>query len=81
MLAYATTRILPPVKRVTLREARHRAKLTQVELAAASGVLQTTISKLECDTAIDPNFSTVVRLAKALGIPAEQLTFGQRAVA
>ena len=67
-----------PVKTLTLREARKRAKLTQVELAAKTGVLQTTISRLEVGKATDPNFSTVVRIAKALGVRPEQLVFGER---
>jgi transcriptional regulator with XRE-family HTH domain len=66
------------VKQLTLRDARKRAGLTQVELAEASGVLQTTISRIECGGATDPNFSTVVRLAKVLGIRPEQLRFDGR---
>lgn len=64
------------MKHITLRAARKRVGLTQVELAAASGVDQTAISKLEVGTVTSPTFATVLKLAKALGIDAEQLQFG-----
>ena len=57
----------------TLRQRRH---LTQVELAHLSQVAQNTISKLESNPQSRPVFSTVVSLAKALGVRPEQLRFG-----
>lgn len=49
-----------------LKIARKRAGLTQVELAAISGVSQAQISRIESGEAIDPAFSTLQRLAAAL---------------
>ena len=60
---------------MTLIEARRRADLTQDELAEKSGVDQTTISSLETGRR-EPQFSTVLRLAKALGVQADELRFG-----
>lgn len=62
---------------MNLREARERAGYTQDELSDVSGVPQAVISRLETGVTADPNFSTVLRLAKPLGVKPEQLTFGQ----
>jgi transcriptional regulator with XRE-family HTH domain len=61
---------------MTLVEARGRAGLTQDELAAQSGIDQTTISGLETGRKRSPKFDTVIRLSKVLGISPEQLRFG-----
>lgn len=66
------------MKRITLREARKRAKLTQVQLAAKSGIPQTNISKIELGTIVSPSFDTVVHLAAALDIDPRILRFGQQ---
>ncbi|HVC33212.1 MAG TPA: helix-turn-helix transcriptional regulator [Chloroflexota bacterium] len=50
-----------------LKMARGRKLLTQVELAARAGVSETTINRLENDTA-DARFSTIRKLAAALGV-------------
>lgn len=76
MTAYATRRIFVVVKRMTLVQARQRARLTQDELAALAGVDQTTISSLETGRKTSPKFDTVMRLARALGVSPEQLRFG-----
>lgn len=63
------------MKQLTLREMRKRRGLTQVQLAAASGVTQTCISGIERGDVHDPNFSTVVKLATALRIDPLALKF------
>jgi transcriptional regulator with XRE-family HTH domain len=56
-----------------LRAARERALLTQAELGARAGVQPLTISRIETDK-VEPRYSTIRKLAKALGTdPAELL--------
>ncbi len=50
-----------------LKEARTRRLMTQVQLADKSGVNQVTIARIERNQ-VDPRFSTIRRLAKALDI-------------
>ena len=64
------------VKRIMITDARRRLGLTQDELAARSGIDQTTISSLETGRKRQPRFDTVLRLAKALNVAPEQLRFG-----
>lgn len=64
-----------PMKRLTLRQARTKARMTQDQLAAAADIDQTTISAIECGRRTNPSFETVTRLAKALGIAPSQLKF------
>jgi len=47
--------------------ARVRAKMTQRQLAEASGIAQSTIARIESGAA-DPQFSTVERLLAAVGL-------------
>jgi transcriptional regulator with XRE-family HTH domain len=54
---------------------RLRGKMTQEELAEASGVAQGDISKWEKEKAL-PTIPSVLRLAKALGCSVEQLLAG-----
>ena len=49
-----------------LRAARERALLTQEELAARADVQSLTISRIETDK-VEPRYSTIRKLAKALG--------------
>jgi transcriptional regulator with XRE-family HTH domain len=51
---------------MTFRELRERAGFNQVELAARSGVQQTTISQLDLGKVTDPRWSTIQALAVAL---------------
>jgi DNA-binding XRE family transcriptional regulator len=52
---------------MTLRQLRHKRGLTQMQLAARSGVDQTTISALELEKyQAWPSWSIVGRLCKAL---------------
>jgi transcriptional regulator with XRE-family HTH domain len=55
-----------------LREARTRRLMTQVQLAEKSGVNQVTIARIERDQ-VDPRFSTIRRLARALDVDPTQL--------
>lgn len=58
--------------KVKLREVRERKLLTQDELAARSGITQTSISAIEVGKH-EPRISTVRRLAAALGVEPEEL--------
>ncbi len=56
-----------------LRAARERALLTQEELAARADVQALTVSRIETNK-VEPRYSTIRKLAKALGMdPAELL--------
>ena len=63
------------MKVIHLRAAREQKRLTQEQLEALSGVSQGVISRLERE-AIDPAFSTVMKLAGALGVDPRGLRFG-----
>jgi transcriptional regulator with XRE-family HTH domain len=60
-----------------LRRLRKAAKLTQEQLAAKTELHPTEISRLE-RAVREPRLSTIVRLAKGLGVGAEQLVAGIR---
>ena len=64
------------MRKQTLRAARHRAKLTQEQLGAKSGVAQEVISKLENGVIRRPSFDTVDNLARALDVDPRSLKFG-----
>ena len=55
-----------------LRAARERALLTQEELGTRAGVQPLTISRIETDK-VEPRYSTIRKLAKALGVDASEL--------
>jgi transcriptional regulator with XRE-family HTH domain len=55
-----------------LKDARFRAGLTQVELAEKAGVTQTTVARIERD-AVEPEVTTVRKLAAALGVTISDL--------
>jgi len=50
-----------------LRAARERALLTQEELGTRAGVQPLTISRIETEK-VEPRYSTIRKLAKALGL-------------
>ena len=55
-----------------LREVRESRFITQDELAERSGVHQVTISRIELGH-VEPRFSTIKRLAQALGVEPREL--------
>lgn len=55
-----------------VRRARAEASMTQEQVADASGIHVTEVSRIERGLR-DPRVSTVLRLAKALGVPASSL--------
>jgi transcriptional regulator with XRE-family HTH domain len=63
---------------IHIREARERRGLTQVELAAAVGVTQATISKWERDPDVEPTYDDHVALARALEVDPARLRYGLR---
>jgi len=55
-----------------LRAARERALLTQRELAGRADLQPLTISRIETDK-VEPRYSTIRKLAKALGVDPSEL--------
>jgi transcriptional regulator with XRE-family HTH domain len=55
-----------------LRAARERALLTQQELAARANLQPLTISRIETDK-VEPRYSTIRKLARALGVESSEL--------
>jgi transcriptional regulator with XRE-family HTH domain len=66
------------MKRIWLRDARRKAKLTQAELAKRIGSPQSYISKLELGLIDDPGFQSVIDLSAALNVEPLALRFGER---
>jgi transcriptional regulator with XRE-family HTH domain len=60
-----------------LKRERERRILTQEMLAQEAGVGYVTISRIERDH-VEPHFSTIRKLAKALGIDPAELVKGER---
>jgi transcriptional regulator with XRE-family HTH domain len=58
-----------------LRELREQAGLSQEALGASAGVHRTEVSLLE-RAGRDPRLATIVRLARALDVPAARLLEG-----
>ena len=56
-----------------LRALRERSLLTQAELAEAASMSRDQVSRIERDE-VDPRFSTIRKLAKALGVDPQELT-------
>ena len=56
-----------------LKRLRRRAMLTQEQLAKKSGVGITTINRIETGAVEDPHFSTLRKLAQALGAELREL--------
>lgn len=60
-----------------LKERRLELKMTQEELAAKSGVSRVTISLLETGEQTVTKSSTILALAKALNIEAQELLYSE----
>jgi transcriptional regulator with XRE-family HTH domain len=56
-----------------LRSLREKAGMTQMQLAMNAGVSLSLVAQIEQGARPDPRLSTLLSLAKALGIPACQL--------
>lgn len=70
------------MKQMTLREARMKKGWSQEDLEDATRrlgrlVKQQNISRLENGHVKDPNYSTVIALENALGVPRGTLAFGE----
>jgi transcriptional regulator with XRE-family HTH domain len=57
----------------TLKQLRKQSGLTQVQLAAKSGVSRGYLARLEAGLQADPGLRVVKKLAKALNVPAARL--------
>ncbi len=66
---------------MTLRAARRAADITQMQLAAKSGIGQPAISALERGDRCNPKLDTVRKLEAALNLPAGTLVFGRQVAA
>ncbi len=56
-----------------INNARNKLGLTQDDLVRKSGVKHTTLTKIESDIVVRPSVQTVAKIAKALGVPMEDL--------
>lgn len=58
-----------------IKEMREKKNMTQEELSDRSGVSRATISSLENGSSRSTTTKTLMRIARALGIPVEELFF------
>ena len=56
-----------------IKRVRNKLGLTQDDLVRKSGVKHTTLTKIESNVVIKPRVQTVAKIAKALGVPMEDL--------
>ena len=56
-----------------IKRVRNKLGLTQDDLVRKSGVKHTTLTKIESDVVVKPSVQTVAKIAKALGVPIEDL--------
>ena len=56
-----------------IKKARNKLGLTQDDLVRKSVVKHTTLTKIESDVVVKPSVQTVAKIAKALGVPMEDL--------
>ncbi len=56
-----------------LKACREKKGMTQVQLAKRAKVTQAYVAMLEAGVKINPSLATLKRIAKALGVPVEQL--------
>jgi transcriptional regulator with XRE-family HTH domain len=60
-----------------LKQLREAAGMSQQELAVAAGLSVSIVSQIERGSRSDPRVSTVLALAKALGVGVEQLAVSE----
>lgn len=58
-----------------IKEIREKKNMTQEELSAQSGVSRATISSLENGSSRATTTKTLMRIARTLGVPVEELIF------
>ena len=56
-----------------IKRVRNKLGLTQDDLVRKSRVKHTTLTKIESNVVIKPSVQTVAKIAKALGVPMEDL--------
>ena len=56
-----------------IKRVRNKLGLTQDDLVSKSGVKHTTLTKIESGVVVKPSVQTVAKIAKALGVPMEDL--------
>ena len=56
-----------------IKKARNKLGITQDDLVRKSGVKYTTLTKIESNVVTKPSVQTVAKIAKALGVPIEEL--------
>jgi transcriptional regulator with XRE-family HTH domain len=56
-----------------IKRVRNKFGLTQDDLVRKSGVKHTTLTKIESNVVVKPSVQTVAKIAKALGVPMEEL--------
>lgn len=56
-----------------IKKARNRLGLTQDDLVRKFGVKHTTLTKIKSNVVQKPSVQTVAKIAKALGVPMEDL--------
>ncbi len=56
-----------------IKRVRNKLGLTQDDLVRKSGIKHTTLTKIESNVVMKPSVQTVAKLAKALGVPMEDL--------
>ena len=56
-----------------IKKVRNKLGLTQDDLVRKSGVKHTTLTKIESNVVVKSSVQTVAKIAKALGLPMEDL--------
>jgi len=56
-----------------IKRVRNKLGLTQDDLVRKSSVKHTTLTKIESNVVVKPSVQTVAKIAKALGVPMEDL--------
>lgn len=56
-----------------IKKVRTKVGMTQDDLVRKSGVKHTTLTKIESNVVVKPSVQTVAKIAKALGVPMEDL--------